>query len=44
MKKYMLFPALALAGGAGAFALRLMEVRTGFEAATIRACSSWEIS
>lgn len=35
MTKYNLtFPALALAGGAAAFVLRLLQVRTGFEAET----------
>ena len=34
MKKYMFFPLLTLAGGAGAFVLRLLQRLTGFEAAT----------
>ena len=34
MKKYAAYPALVLAGGAAAFALRLAQNRTGFEAAT----------
>ena len=34
MKKYAVYPALALAGGAAAFALRLAQNRTGFEAGT----------
>lgn len=34
MKKYFLFPALALAGGAAAFALRRLQIATGFESAT----------
>lgn len=34
MKRYAVYPALALAGGAAAFALRLAQNRTGFEAAT----------
>jgi len=34
IKKYVSVPVLVLGGGAAAFALRLLEVRTGFEAAT----------
>ena len=34
MKKYAVYPLLALAGGAAAFVLRLAQNRTGFEAAT----------
>lgn len=34
MKKYMLYPAAALAGGAVAAAVRLAQNRTGFEAST----------
>lgn len=34
MKKYLIYPSLALAGGALAFLLRLAQNRTGFEAAT----------
>lgn len=34
MKKYLCFPALALAGGAAAFVLRLQFCRTGFESGT----------
>ena len=34
MKKYMFFPLLTLAGGAGAFVLQLLQRLTGFEAAT----------
>ena len=31
MKKYVLWPLLAAAGGAGAFLLRLLQRSTGFE-------------
>ncbi|MCI2056580.1 MAG: hypothetical protein LKJ86_05470 [Oscillibacter sp.] len=34
MKKYLAFPILAAAGGAGGFALRLAQNRTGFESDT----------
>ena len=34
MKNHAVFPALALAGGGAAFALRLAQDRTGFESAT----------
>ena len=34
MKKHILIPALAVAGGAAALVLRLVQVRTGFEADT----------
>ena len=34
MKNHAVFPALALAGGGAAFALRLAQGRTGFESAT----------
>lgn len=34
MKKYVFVPVLILGGGACAFLLRLMEIRTGFESAT----------
>lgn len=34
MKKYILYPLLALIGGIAAFALRLMQNRTGYESST----------
>ena len=34
MKKYVLWPLLAAAGGAGAFLLRLLQRSTGFESDT----------
>ena len=34
MKKYVFVPVLILGGGACAFFLRLMEIRTGFESST----------
>ena len=34
MKKHILIPALSVAGGAAALVLRLVQVRTGFEADT----------
>ena len=36
MKKHMFFPLLTLAGGAGAFVLRLLQRLAGFEAATVQ--------